>query len=229
MIATVIALAAIQHTLRIEFVVGATHKYEQRLRYVSEDATEMLEFVTDLTYEVAEIDPTGMAKIRVGRLLTETIVDGESFPQKDPKAVNWTEERRSPRGDVYDRTLTGSDGLLRARIERLSDIQFDAESIEIGGTWTFEWPDDDPNGLPGAVWSYRLESVIEGVAEIFVGYSELGVLPPITARGLVKVDAETGWIISYELDAKHLIVPGDDERMPMILRMTLIRKDADSS
>ena len=42
MIATVIALAALQHTLRIEFVVGATHKYEQRLRYVSEDATEML-------------------------------------------------------------------------------------------------------------------------------------------------------------------------------------------
>ena len=229
MIATVIALAALQHTLRIEFVVGATHKYEQRLRYVSEDATEMLEFVTELTYEVGEVGPDGIAKIRVGRLLTETIVDGESFPRKDPTAVNWTEERRSPRGEVHDRTLAGSEGLLRARIERLSDIQFDAESIEIGGTWTFEWPDDDANGLPGAVWSYRLESVTTGVAEIFVGYSELGVLPAITAHGLAKVDAETGWIISYELDAKHLTVPGDEERMPMILRMTLTRKDPDSS
>ena len=229
MIATVIALVAIEHTLRFEYVEGDTHKYEQRLRYVSEDATEMLEFVTDLTYVIGEVDSTGIAKIRIGRLLTETIVDGESFPHKDPTAVNWTEERRSPRGDVHDRPLAGSEGLLRARIDRLSDLQFDPESIEIGGTWTFEWPDDDPNGLPGAVWSYRLESVTDGVAAIFVGYSELGVLPAITAHGVAKVDAETGWIISYELDAKHLTVPGDEERMPMILRMTLARKDPVSS
>ena len=229
MIATVIALVAIEHTLRFEYVEGDTHRYEQRLRYVSEDATEMLEFVTDLTYVIGEVDSTGIAKIRIGRLLTETIVDGESFPHKDPTAVNWTEERRSPRGDVHDRPLAGSEGLLRARIDRLSDLQFDPESIEIGGTWTFEWPDDDPNGLPGAVWSYRLESVTDGVAAIFVGYSELGVLPAITAHGVAKVDAETGWIISYELDAKHLTVPGDEERMPMILRMTLARKDPVSS
>ena len=229
MIATVLALVALQHTLRFEYVEGDTHKYEQRLRYVSEDATEMLEFVTDLTYVIGEVDSTGIAKIRIGRLLTETIVDGESFPHKDPTAVNWTEERRSPRGDVHDRPLAGSEGLLRARIDRLSDLQFDPESIEIGGTWTFEWPDDDPNGLPGAVWSYRLESVTDGVAAIFVGYSELGVLPAITAHGVAKVDAETGWIISYELDAKHLTVPGDEERMPMILRMTLARKDPVSS
>ncbi|MBX3095830.1 MAG: hypothetical protein KF812_03125 [Fimbriimonadaceae bacterium] len=223
MISFVLALALVPPDApwpgRFEYKSNQSATYDVTLSYVGETEKEGSEEVW--TWTVTEVNEIGQAKFSLTRKLVALSVEGTRYPAsgEDP-TVNT--EWRSPRGDVRERTKTGPDPATDGRLLRWLDVHWPGGPVVPGEVWEWGWEADF---LP----AIRLGGVVGGSEQGLLLRTSFWETTQPQAEGTVsrawlRDEPPSEFPARIDLKVEGAVRPGDEERMPMSLTGTWVRR-----
>jgi len=220
---TTLALLAIivaQPTIELRLSPGAVHRYTLARHYVTLDGTETTEFRESVEYVVGKADPSAVV---MRRRLDTLIVDGRAMPL--PGERGWTETSfgLGSDGTVWDRKTTAEEAPTLLRQLRPLEVRLRGNATTPGSPWTVREGADPAGSFVPAVWTYRVESSSAQEIVLRLQFAEEGG-DPLSGEGTVRLDPVTGWPVRQEVMLQPTIQPGDEERLPCALKLTLVRR-----
>lgn len=214
----VLALAA--PSLQLELRPGAVHRYSLVRHYATLDGSETTEYREAVEYVVGKDDPTSVV---MRRRLERLVLDGKTIPSTGESG--WTETKfgLGADGTVWNRETAAEEAPTLLRQLRPLELRLRGGEATEGATWSVREGADPAGAMVPAEWSYVVESVSGDTVTARLRFTELEG-DPIKATGEVKIHAGTGWPILQTLIVEPTIQPGDEERLPCILKITLARR-----
>ncbi|MCH8977890.1 MAG: hypothetical protein IH945_01430 [Armatimonadetes bacterium] len=220
MIAT---LALMQVVLRFQYPTDLAVTYDVRQSWATTDGEEETVYVERWAYTVSEQLAGGAARLKLVRTAVEMEIDGTKIViDGGPGADTSNEfvEDHSPRGDVMRKTPPLIDPTMTMRLDRIADLFYPVEPVEIGVTWTRS----QAGGLPLANWTWIVDSMDDGKAVGRFSFQESQTNSPIQAEGKFVASIKDGWPVELSFKALNTYQPGDEERLPSVYEFSMKRR-----
>ncbi|MGE3127458.1 MAG: hypothetical protein AB7F50_04030 [Fimbriimonadaceae bacterium] len=216
----VLAIALLAPPIELTLRPGAVHSYRLTRLYVTLDGTETTEFRESVMYLVGKEDP-GVVTMR--RRLDTLVVDGDKIALQGERGWTETSFGVGSDGTVWDRKTTAEEAPTLLRQLRPLELRLRGSESAPGSHWTVR-EGEDPNGaMTPAIWQYTVESATPRAVALKLAFAEDGG-DPISGTGTVHLDPRTGWPVRQEITIQPTIQPGDEERLPCALKLTLVRR-----
>lgn len=220
MIAT---LALLQVVLRFQYPTDLAVAYDVRQSWATLDGEEKTVYVERWAYTVQEKLAGGAARLKLERTAVEMEVDGTKINISSGSGADATSEfveDRSPRGDVKRKTPALVDPTMALRLDRIADIYYPVEAVEIGVKWGRARADVHPT----RIWTWIVDSMGDGKAVGRFTFNEDWTNSPIWAEGKFIVSTKDGWPIELSFKANNTYQPGDEERLPTVYEFSMKRR-----
>lgn len=216
----VLAAALLAPPIEITLQPGAVHSYRLTRLYVTLDGTETTEFRESVMYVLGKQDP---AMVTMRRRLDALVVDGNNIPF--PGERGWTETSFGVGSDgtVWDRKTTAEEAPTLLRQLRPLELRLRGSESAPGSRWKVREGADPDGAMAPAVWEYTVESATPRAVVLSLTFAEDGG-DPLSGTGTVHLDPRTGWPVRQEVTIQPTVQPGDEERLPCALKLTLVRR-----
>lgn len=214
--------------LRFAPLPGDRLVYESRQRFLDPKDDLELVVVDEITVSCVQRDSSGVVVFDRSTKPISFTFDGFEQPVSYEPTPLVLRERRHADGRLHSADPDPMDPVGAARLARVLRPSFPGQPVPIGESWSVELPPVTDPELPSAKVDYRLLSLVEmrrrQTALLDVRFVESG-SDGITARGQLRLDLETGWPMSLEMQIGGIRIPGGDGD-PAQLDVRWLLKDA---
>jgi hypothetical protein len=213
-------LMAAQVSVERAFPPDARYEYDLVRTFENAADGETTVLTDRLTYIVVE--PGNPAKVTLRRTGVSYALDGHSVPITDPNPID-RPMSMDRLGRVFERGLEPTLPLEWLRLERASELVFAEAEVKPGDSWRRTIPEDPTNRLPAAETMTTVTEVDRSTVSFEVAFAE-DRPDGVRANGKVTVSAKDGWPVRSEFVLEGAFLPGDEERLPMTVRVVMTRR-----
>lgn len=215
-----VAMLATQLSVERAFPFDGRYEYDSVRTFENAADRETTVLTDRLTFIVDE--PGNPAKLTLRRVGVSYALDGQTYPVTDQTPIDrpLTMDRL---GRIFQRGLEPNLPLEWLRLERATDFVYADAEFKVGDSWRRNVPEDTENRLPAAETEVQIVAMDAATMVFEVKFVEARD-DGLVATGKVTVSTKDGWPVRSEFVIERGYLPGDEERLPMTVRVLMTRR-----
>lgn len=156
--------------------------------------------------DIRKVEPNGDYTLATAMKGLKAVFGGDeqSVPDEEEEVQKYNSkgELISEKKDKED--ADPSSDMIGELFSRACDVESPEKPVNVGDTWTHDFPEDKKLNLPKAKGTYKLLSDTEGKLKISIVYEELSGPEPTSTKGVATLQKEDALPISVESDVKNI-------------------------